>query len=80
MTDAFEFFVKDTLDLQKYDIIYISGSKNGRISIDKIVRTSRDILVEEAQKAKKYDPIHTAIYVKILRMKEQESILDKENI
>lgn len=72
VTDSLEFFVKDVLDLQKYDIVYLSWNKNGRISIEKITRTTRDILVQEAQTANKYNPEHTAIYVKILRMTEEE--------
>lgn len=50
----------------------MNGHKNGRISIDKITKTSRDMLVQEAQVANKYNVEHTAIYVKILRMTEDE--------
>lgn len=79
VTDSFEFFVRDVLDLQKYDIVYISGHKNGRVAIDKITKTSRDMLVQEAQTANKYNPEHTAIYVKIVRMAEEERVQETNN-
>lgn len=78
ISDAFEFFLKDVVDLQKYDIVYVSWSKsNGRISIEKITRTSRDILKDEAEKAGKYDETQTAIYVKTLRMAEKPTSVEE---
>jgi hypothetical protein len=60
--------VKDVADLQKYDIIYLTGNKNGRISIEKITKTSRDILIKEAQTANKYDETQTVMMVKANRL------------
>jgi len=72
ITDSFEFFVKDIVDLQKYDIVYINGHKNGRISIEKITRTSREILEDEAKTAKKYDKSQTVMYVKTARINHNQ--------
>ena len=75
ITDSIEFFVKDIVDLQKYDIIYLSWQKNNRISIEKIVKTSRDILVQDAQSANKYNKEQTVMKVKVSRL--SESIVDQ---
>ncbi len=72
ITDSFEFFVKDIVDLQKYDIVYINGHKNERIAVEKITRTSREILEEEAKAAKKYDTSQTVMYVKSARIGEHK--------
>jgi DNA polymerase III alpha subunit len=62
-----EFFVKEPLDLKKFDIVIVHLFKQeGRSpNIDKIIRTSRDLLIKQA--GDKYNPEITSIKAKILR-------------
>gem|GEM_PF-4229622 len=60
-----EFFMKETSDLKKFDILIISGFKGRGMSIEKIIRTSRDKLVQQA--GGKYDPEMTVVKAKLLR-------------
>lgn len=61
-----EIFMKDTVDLKKFDIIIVHIFKWRSVSIEKIIRTSRDLLIQQAWW--KYDPEITVIKAKILRM------------
>ena len=60
-----EFFVKETLDFKKFDIIMVSGFKGKSISVEKVVRTTIDQLKRQA--GSKYDPEMTVIKAKSLR-------------
>jgi DNA polymerase III alpha subunit len=43
-----EFFLRDMLDLKKFDIVIIHGYKGRNASIDKIIKTSRSRLIKKA--------------------------------
>ncbi len=73
-----EFFVKETMDLAKFDIVIIHGYKSRNMGIEKIIKTSRDILVDLANKAGKFDPARDAIHVKKSRLAEQDPQSIKE--
>jgi len=60
-----EFFMRETSDLKKFDILIISGFKWRWMSIEKIIRTSRDKLVQQAWG--RYDPEMTVVKAKLLR-------------
>jgi hypothetical protein len=49
------------------------------MGIEKIIKTSRDILVDLATKAAKFDPARDAITVKKSRLAEQDPQLIKDN-
>lgn len=74
-----EFFVKETMDLAKFDIVIIHGYKSRSMGIEKIIKTSRDILVDLANKAGKFDATRDAITVKKSRLAEQDPQLVKDN-
>ncbi len=74
-----EFFVKETMELAKFDMVIIHGYKSRSMGIEKIVITSRDILVDLATKAGKFDPTRDAITVKKSRIAEQDPQLIKDN-
>ncbi|HCB51586.1 TPA: hypothetical protein DEP21_03355 [Patescibacteria group bacterium] len=59
--------MRDTVDFKKFDILVISGFKGGRLfNIEKIIRTSRDQLVQQA--GGKYDPEMTVVKAKLMRL------------
>lgn len=60
-----EFFMRETSDLKKFDILIITGFKGRWLSIEKIVRTSREKLIQQA--GGKYDPEMTVVKAKLLR-------------
>lgn len=62
-----EFFVRETLNFQKFDILMISGFKGKSLTIEKIVKVSRDQLIKQA--GSKYDPEMTVVKAKSLRIK-----------
>ncbi len=62
-----EFFVKETLDFKKFDIIMISWFKGKSVSIEKIVRTTIPQLQQQA--GSKRDPTMTVVRAKWLRRK-----------
>lgn len=62
-----EFFVKETLDFKKFDIIMVTGFKGKSISVEKIIKTTIDQLKQQA--GSKYDPEMTVIKAKSLRLK-----------
>ncbi len=55
ISDEIEFFMKETLDIQKFDILIIEGWKNRSLKISKIVKTSLESIIEEAKKSNKYN-------------------------
>jgi len=65
-----EIFVKEVLDFQKFDILVITWFKGRSISIEKIVKVSRDQLIKQAWG--KYDPEMTVVKAKSLRLKTIE--------
>lgn len=70
-----EIFTKDILDFKKFDILIISWYKGRSISIDKIIRTSRDNLIKQA--GEKYDPQMTVVKAKWLRFWEMKKALEE---
>ena len=69
-----EFFTKDVLNFQKFDLIILYGSKsNGRVYIDKLVKTSYEKLKKLA--GWRFDPERTVVRAKKERygdIKKQE--------
>ena len=69
-----EFFTKDVLNFQKFDLIILYGSKsNGRVYIDKLVKTSYEKLKKLA--GGRFDPERTVVRAKKERygdIKKQE--------
>ncbi len=47
--------MKETLDLQKFDILIIEGWKNRSLKVSKIVKTSLERITEDAKKAGKFN-------------------------
>jgi hypothetical protein len=72
ISGTMEFFVKDVLDLKRFDILIVYGYKGRSFSIEKIVRTSREKLIQQAWS--KYDPEMTVVKAKSLRMSSEPSI------
>lgn len=71
-----EIFMKDTVDLKKFDIVIVHIFKSRSVSIEKIIRTSRDLLIQQA--GWKYDQEMTVIKAKIMRMGSEKSETKKE--
>ena len=69
VTDSFEFFVKELLDLKVYDILAISGYKARSWSIDTMIKLSLHDFVEQAKKSGKFDPKWTVERVRSGRKK-----------
>jgi len=57
--------VREVLDFKKFDILVIIGYKGRSISLEKIVKVSRDQLIKQA--GSKYDPEMTVVKAKSLR-------------
>jgi DNA polymerase III subunit alpha len=70
LSGSTEFFIKDVVNLKKFDIVIIHGFKSRGRSIDKIIKTSRENLIEHATKSGKYDESLTATQVKKMRNQE----------
>ncbi|MDD3263034.1 MAG: DNA polymerase III subunit alpha [Candidatus Absconditabacteria bacterium] len=66
-----EIFMKDTVDLKKNDIVIVHIFKGRSISLEKIVRTSREMLIQQA--GSKYNPEITVIKAKLLRQEGSSS-------
>lgn len=72
ISGEWEFFSRDSLDFKKFDLIILYGSKpNGRVYIDKIVKTEYEILQKLA--GGKYDPERTVARAKRERYWDQKS-------
>jgi DNA polymerase III subunit alpha len=67
ISDEIEIFMKETLDIQKFDILVIEGRKNKSLKVSKIVKTSLERIVEDAKKSGKYND-ETVSEVKITRL------------
>jgi glutamine amidotransferase PdxT len=48
ISGTMEIFMRETSDLKKFDILIISGFKGKSLSIDKMIRTTRERLVQQA--------------------------------
>ena len=72
ISDSFDVFLSDAYWLEKFDLVIVSWRKNSRIQISKIVKTSREKLVELAGSA--YDENDTVVSVKKARAGEQQQI------
>ncbi len=77
VSNQIEIFVKDILDFKKFDILIINWYKGRGVSFDKIIKTSREQLIQEAWK--KYDPHMTITKVKKLRLWEDLKALYNHN-
>lgn len=75
-----EIFLTSTLNLKKFDIVIITWYKWRWLSIDKIIKTSREQLVERAKTAGKYDESFTAIQVKKSRSQEEQKEFIQETL
>ena len=82
ITDSFEFFIKDLLDLKVYDILIISGYKSRNRGIDTMIKISIEKFIEQAMKSGKYDPEWTVAKVRAWRKSNQkkEIVPIKEDI
>ena len=78
MTDSFEFFVKEVLDLKVYDMLIISGYKGRSRSIDTMIKISIEDFILQAQKTQKFDPHWTVARVKEGRRKKVDEV-EKSN-
>ncbi|MFA6255628.1 MAG: DNA polymerase III subunit alpha [Candidatus Absconditabacterales bacterium] len=61
-----EIFVREVLDFKRFDILVITGFKGRSISIEKIVKVSRDQLIK--QSGSKYSSEMTVVKAKLLRL------------
>ncbi len=68
LSDEMEFFVKDTFDWQKFDILIVEWYKAKWFRLSKVTRTSLDHIIEEATKSGKYNPEETIADVKAKRL------------
>lgn len=68
ISDTIEFFVKDPMDLQEFDIVYISGYKGKTAKWDKIIKLKHEDVVRFATNSNKYDPKETVAVVKAKRI------------
>jgi len=66
ISGSMEFFVKEVLDFKKFDMLIVSWYKGRSFSIEKITKTSRDKLIQQA--GSRYDPEMTVVKAKGLRM------------
>jgi hypothetical protein len=67
ITDSFEFFVKEMLDLKVYDILIVSGYKSRNRGIDTMVKISIEKFTEQAVKSGKFDAQRTVSKVRASR-------------
>ena len=61
-----EIFVREVLDFKRFDILVITGFKGRSISIEKIVKVSRDQLIKQSWS--KYSSEMTVVKAKLLRL------------
>ncbi len=79
-----EIFVREVLDFQKFDILVITWFKGRSITIEKIVKVSRDQLIKQA--GSKYNPEMTVVKAKSLRLQSvsedipSDAKIEKEKI
>ena len=85
VTDSFEFFIKDILDLKLYDILIINGFKSRNRGIDTMIKVQIEQFIDQAKKANKYNPQRTVAKVRaerkgILTPNRQPLTLESEEI
>ncbi len=68
ISDTIEFFIKDPMDLEEFDIIYISGYKWRSAKRDKIVKIKHSDMIRFATNSNKYDQSETVASVKAKRI------------
>ena len=77
ITDSFEFFVKETLDIKVYDILILSWYKSRNRGIDTMVKISIERFTEQATKSGKFDPQWTVAKVRAWRkMNVKETLIE----
>lgn len=74
ISGSMEFFLKDVLDFKKFDVLIVSWYKGRSFSIEKITKTSRERLIQQAWG--KYDPEMTVVKAKWLRM--QTDVMERK--
>jgi len=62
-----ELFVREVLDLQKFDILVIAWFKGRSLSMEKIIKIDREHLIRQA--GSKYNPEMTVVKAKALRLR-----------
>lgn len=67
ITDSFEFFVKELLDIKVYDILIISWYKARNRGIETMIKISIEQFIEQAEKSGKYNPEWTVAKVRAWR-------------
>lgn len=67
ITDSFEFFVKELLDIKVYDILIISWYKARNRGIETMIKISIEQFIEQAEKSGKYNPEWTVAKVRSWR-------------
>jgi len=67
ITDSFEFFVKEILDLKVYDILIVSGYKSRNWWIDMMIKISIEKFTAQAIKSGKFDAQRTVSKVRASR-------------
>ena len=72
ISDSFDIFLSETYGLSKFDLVIVSWWKKNRIQISKIVKTSREKLIELAWGS--YDEKETVASVKKARAGEQQQL------
>lgn len=68
LSDELEFFVKDIFDWEKFDILILEWFKAKNLRITKVIRTSLDYIIQEAEKIWLYNPEETVADVKAKRL------------
>ncbi len=68
LSDELEFFVKESFDWEKFDILILEWFKAKNLRITKVIRTSLDYIIQEAEKIGLYNPEETVADVKAKRL------------
>lgn len=79
ITDSFEFFVKEILDIKVYDILILSWYKSRNRWIDTMVKISIEKFTEQATKSGKFDPQWTVAKVRAWRKIKIKDTLMEHN-
>lgn len=79
ITDSFEFFVKETLDIKVYDILILSWYKSRNRGIDTMVKISIERFTEQATKSGKFDPQWTVAKVRAWRKTTSKETIIENN-
>lgn len=76
---SIDIFLKETLDLKKYDIIILEGYKGKSISTKKIIKLELEELLEKAKKSNKYDQSEKIVWVRAKRNQSTQPEQNKED-